>query len=268
MITIPSSFKKFKFYQIKFIEKLFKVFGVIYVIDGSDEGRLEEAGDLLRSIISNKDLKGKPILILLNKKDQENCIDEIEFTDRFGLHDLTNIYRINIRIVSFLSLIVYSTLWPIHESKLAHFCRRVIFLSAEVSLANEPLAVSHSSQEICSAIRGTGKFIDPAIKDGFNWLLENIFNDYEKLQCDIENALKLLKQRHDEEKLRRNHRLNQIVSRFVHFIYNSSHQCILLLKPTHNIHRWFDSFHSLFPVQFLFKSSKFSICIYERLKMK
>lgn len=110
MITIPSSFKKFKFYQIKFIEKLFKVFGVIYVIDGSDEGRLEEAGDLLRSIISNKDLKGKPILILLNKKDQENCIDEIEFTDRFGLHDLTNIYRINIRIVSFLSLIVYSTL--------------------------------------------------------------------------------------------------------------------------------------------------------------
>ncbi|VDN50828.1 unnamed protein product [Dracunculus medinensis] len=146
-----------------------EVFGVIYVIDGSDEGRLEEAGDLLRSIISNKDLKGKPILILLNKKDQENFI----------------------------------------------------FLSAEVSLANEPLAVSHSSQEICSAIRGTGKFIDPAIKDGFNWLLENIFNDYEKLQCDIENALKLLKQRHDEEKLRRNHRLNQIVSRFVHFIYNS-----------------------------------------------
>ena len=36
--------------------------------------------------------------------------------------------------------------------------------------------------EICSAIQGTGKHIDPIIRVGFQWLVESILHHYETIQ--------------------------------------------------------------------------------------
>lgn len=44
-------------------------------------------------------MNNKPFLIILNKKDRERCIDEIQFTDRFNLHNLANQYRTPLRVV-------------------------------------------------------------------------------------------------------------------------------------------------------------------------
>uniref|UniRef100_A0A0R3RNN3 ADP-ribosylation factor n=1 Tax=Elaeophora elaphi TaxID=1147741 RepID=A0A0R3RNN3_9BILA len=77
-----------------------EVFGVMYIIDGSERGRIEESGQLLKDVISDKNLNNKPFLIILNKKDRGRCIDEIQFTDRFNLHNLANRYQTRIRIVS------------------------------------------------------------------------------------------------------------------------------------------------------------------------
>lgn len=75
------------------------MFGVIYVIDGSERDRIEESGQLLKNVISDSDMNKKPFLIVLNKKDRERCIDEIQFSDRFDLHNLANRYQTQIRVV-------------------------------------------------------------------------------------------------------------------------------------------------------------------------
>uniref|UniRef100_A0A1I8EUL2 ADP-ribosylation factor-like protein 13B n=1 Tax=Wuchereria bancrofti TaxID=6293 RepID=A0A1I8EUL2_WUCBA len=122
-----------------------EVFGVIYVIDGSEEGRIEESGQLLKDVISDMDLMNKPFLIILNKKDRGKCIDEIQLTDRFNLHNLANRYQTQIRI------------------------------------------------EICQSNAGTGRMIDVTLKDGFEWLLEQIYCNYEILEKRVNEALEKLK---------------------------------------------------------------------------
>ncbi|VDO43015.1 unnamed protein product [Onchocerca flexuosa] len=141
-----------------------EVFGVIYVIDGSERDRVEESGQLLQNVISDEDLHNKPFLVILNKKDRERCVDEILFTDHFNLHRLANQYQTKIRI------------------------------------------------EICQSNVGSGKMIDSALKDGFEWLLEQIYNDYEVLEKRVNEALQNLKRRQNEERIRRKHHLAATVS--------------------------------------------------------
>ncbi|VDM08802.1 unnamed protein product [Wuchereria bancrofti] len=141
-----------------------EVFGVIYVIDGSEEGRIEESGQLLKDVISDMDLMNKPFLIILNKKDRGKCIDEIQLTDRFNLHNLANRYQTQIRI------------------------------------------------EICQSNAGTGRMIDVTLKDGFEWLLEQIYCNYEILEKRVNEALEKLKRQQNEERIRRQHHLAATVS--------------------------------------------------------
>uniref|UniRef100_A0A915Q5J1 ADP-ribosylation factor-like protein 13B n=1 Tax=Setaria digitata TaxID=48799 RepID=A0A915Q5J1_9BILA len=141
-----------------------EVFGIIYVVDGSEEDRIQESGKLLKDVISDEDLRNKPFLVILNKKDRERCIDEIQLTDRFDLHNLANQYQTQIRV------------------------------------------------EICQSNAGTGKMIDLTLKDGFEWLLERIYDDYEKLENRVNVALQKLKRRQDEQRIRRQHQLAATVS--------------------------------------------------------
>ncbi|KAM3720484.1 ADP-ribosylation factor-like protein 13B [Dirofilaria immitis] len=141
-----------------------EVFGVIYVIDGSERKRIEESGRLLKDVISDEDLHNKPFLIILNKKDRERCIDEIQFSDRFNLHTLANQYQTQIRV------------------------------------------------EICQSNIGSGKMIDSTLKDGFEWLLEQIYHDYEILEKKVNEALEKFKRRQNEERIRRQHHLATTVS--------------------------------------------------------
>ncbi|VIO97160.1 ADP-ribosylation factor family [Brugia malayi] len=141
-----------------------EVFGVIYIIDGSDEDRIEESGQLLKDVISDKDLMNKPFLIILNKKDRGRCIDEIQFTDRFNLHNLANRYQTQIRV------------------------------------------------EICQSNAGSGRMIDVTLKDGFEWLLEQIYYNYDALEKRVNEALEKLKRRQNEERIRRQHHLAATIS--------------------------------------------------------
>lgn len=43
--------------------------GIVYVIDGSDRRRLEEAGAALQKILAASEAKGQPLLVLVNKQD-------------------------------------------------------------------------------------------------------------------------------------------------------------------------------------------------------
>lgn len=90
-INAITCLSKYKFYQ---------VFGVIYVVDGCETSRFEESENMLKNAISEDDLKGKPLLVILNKKDQVGCVDEITLSDRLHLHQLANLYSTQIRVVS------------------------------------------------------------------------------------------------------------------------------------------------------------------------
>ncbi|MCP9257211.1 ADP-ribosylation factor-like protein 13B [Dirofilaria immitis] len=115
-----------------------EVFGVIYVIDGSERKRIEESGRLLKDVISDEDLHNKPFLIILNKKIEND--------------------------------------------------------------------------EICQSNIGSGKMIDSTLKDGFEWLLEQIYHDYEILEKKVNEALEKFKRRQNEERIRRQHHLATTVS--------------------------------------------------------
>lgn len=69
-------------------------------------------------------------------------------------------------------------------------------------------------QEVCSANQGTGNAMDGAIKDGFEWLLERIFDDFDRLEKGVNEALKILKQKQEEERIRRQHRLAAALNRW------------------------------------------------------
>ncbi|BES94037.1 ADP-ribosylation factor family [Nesidiocoris tenuis] len=66
------------------------VYGVIFVVDASDESRLEEAKGLLYNLLSHEKLAGKPLLVLANKQDAPNALDEIDIVELLRLEPLVN----------------------------------------------------------------------------------------------------------------------------------------------------------------------------------
>lgn len=57
--------------------------------------------------------------------------------------------------------------------------------------------------------------IDSTLKDGFEWLLEQIYNNYEVLGKRVDEALQKFKRRQNEERMRRKHHLAATVSRYI-----------------------------------------------------
>ncbi|ESN93080.1 hypothetical protein HELRODRAFT_156111 [Helobdella robusta] len=47
---------------------------IIYVVDSSDENRLDESKSAFDQMISNASLQGVPLLVLANKQDLPNCV--------------------------------------------------------------------------------------------------------------------------------------------------------------------------------------------------
>lgn len=72
------------------------------MLDGADNTHIEDNRELLSEVLSNTDLSLKPLLLLINKKDRGGCLDEIQLTDKMGLHDLAEQYSAQIRVVSSL----------------------------------------------------------------------------------------------------------------------------------------------------------------------
>lgn len=48
--------------------------GMLFVIDGSARDRLQDADDLLTSLLMEKELHGTPMVFLANKKDKEGTV--------------------------------------------------------------------------------------------------------------------------------------------------------------------------------------------------
>ncbi|KAK9881498.1 hypothetical protein WA026_016381 [Henosepilachna vigintioctopunctata] len=68
-------------------------YGIIFVIDSSDFERLDEAKEVLKSVLSHDKVSGKPLLFLANKQDSENALDEIDLHEKFDLEDIVNTYQ-------------------------------------------------------------------------------------------------------------------------------------------------------------------------------
>ncbi|XP_071439861.1 ADP-ribosylation factor-like protein 13B [Hetaerina americana] len=64
--------------------------GLIFVLDSSDIEKVTECRDVLKNLLSDDKLSGKPLLVLGNKQDVEGALDEIDLVEMLHLEDLVN----------------------------------------------------------------------------------------------------------------------------------------------------------------------------------
>lgn len=67
--------------------------GVIFVVDSSDYQRLDEARQVLYNLLSHEKISGKPILLLANKQDRQEALDEMDLVEKLELEALVNVKR-------------------------------------------------------------------------------------------------------------------------------------------------------------------------------
>ena len=65
-----------------------------------DKSTMEKNKQILEALGKTQDLKGKPFLIFLNKKDLPEAVDELQFSDDFKLHSLAKEIGAGIRVES------------------------------------------------------------------------------------------------------------------------------------------------------------------------
>ncbi|XP_047445427.1 ADP-ribosylation factor-like protein 14 [Mugil cephalus] len=58
---------------------------IVFVVDSSDRGRLNEAQRELENTLRGEHLKGRPLILLANKQDVDNAVTVTELKDRFNL---------------------------------------------------------------------------------------------------------------------------------------------------------------------------------------
>lgn len=68
----------------------FQAYGVIFVIDASDFHRFDEVKTVLENLLSHEKISGKPLLILANKQDNQEALDEIDLIEKLDLENLVN----------------------------------------------------------------------------------------------------------------------------------------------------------------------------------
>jgi ADP-ribosylation factor-like protein 13B len=129
-----------------------ETYGVIFVIDSSDAGKLEESRIVFSQVISNEYIVGKPMLILANKQDIFGAIDSIG-ERRNMLWLITKIY--------FLPFVFTDICEYFAIEKYANFYRTPCLL-----------------QE-------TGSFVSPeddGLDTGFTWLIQTIEQNLKSLK--------------------------------------------------------------------------------------
>ena len=65
-----------------------KVDALIYVVDASDEGRIEECNTTFQSLLKDEKLQNIPVLAYGNKADLDNCLEPDEILERLGMNDI------------------------------------------------------------------------------------------------------------------------------------------------------------------------------------
>lgn len=69
---------------------LFQVHGIIFVIDSSDFSRFHEVKMVIEEMLGSDKIAGKPVLILANKQDNENALDEVDIIEYLNIEPLVN----------------------------------------------------------------------------------------------------------------------------------------------------------------------------------
>ena len=64
--------------------------GIIYVIDASDETRIDEVNDELTSLIKDEKLSQLPLLIFANKSELDNVLEADEIISKLDLENVTD----------------------------------------------------------------------------------------------------------------------------------------------------------------------------------
>ncbi|XP_007101684.1 ADP-ribosylation factor-like protein 13B isoform X1 [Physeter macrocephalus] len=68
-------------------------YGVIFVVDSSDEERMEETKETMSEVIRHPRISGKPILVLANKQDKEGALGEADVIECLSLEKLVNEHK-------------------------------------------------------------------------------------------------------------------------------------------------------------------------------
>ncbi|CAI9717176.1 ADP-ribosylation factor 13B [Octopus vulgaris] len=79
---------------------LTEVFGIIFVIDSSNQSRMEETKEVLTHVLESPFVIGKPLLVLANKQDQAGALDELDVCDILSLESLVNQSKCPCRVES------------------------------------------------------------------------------------------------------------------------------------------------------------------------
>ncbi|XP_015788752.1 ADP-ribosylation factor-like protein 13B [Tetranychus urticae] len=83
------------------------IHGLVLVIDSADTKRIDQVKEILESVVSNRRIQGKPLLVLINKQDVEGAMDENALVTAINLNSIVNKYKIPTRVVSInVSLII------------------------------------------------------------------------------------------------------------------------------------------------------------------
>ncbi len=62
--------------------------GIIFVVDSTNQERLDEAREVLNMVLEEKeDLKKRPVLIFANKRDDPSALSVADITSKLGLKD-------------------------------------------------------------------------------------------------------------------------------------------------------------------------------------
>ncbi|XP_028937727.1 ADP-ribosylation factor-like protein 13B isoform X4 [Ornithorhynchus anatinus] len=68
-------------------------YGVIFVVDSSDEERMEETRETMTEVLRHPRISGKPILVLANKQDKEGALAEADVIECLSLEKLVNEHK-------------------------------------------------------------------------------------------------------------------------------------------------------------------------------
>nr|KAG5710927.1 hypothetical protein BaRGS_013661 [Batillaria attramentaria] len=75
-----------------------EVYGVIYMVDSSTPDRMEEARETLRESLEHPHVTGKPVLLLANKQDKPEALDEVDLCEQLNLEVIVNTNKCPCRI--------------------------------------------------------------------------------------------------------------------------------------------------------------------------
>ncbi|XP_036304167.1 ADP-ribosylation factor-like protein 13B [Pipistrellus kuhlii] len=68
-------------------------YGVIFVVDSSDEERMEETKETMSEVLRHPRISGKPILVLANKQDKEGALGEADVIESLSLEKMVNEHK-------------------------------------------------------------------------------------------------------------------------------------------------------------------------------